>query len=333
MFSVRVSIIFAILVAAVLLPTFAVSGTVVISPADYRQTAPSQTAEEQVTITFTVVDQNKFVTTLKKEDIRLSEDGVPQEIRDFQLQTGRPVSIAIVIDTSASQELVLPGAKLAAQEFLNAVVSRKDQVALVTFTGLPTIEQSLTNDRDRIRAAIDRVRFVPPPGYAGSGVVLSTKLPSRDQMIPGSTALWDTLWKTCENVFTPAAKDTRRAIILISDGEDTISKLKMKTAVERAIHDDVSIFSIGIGDKKFGVNKAVLKQLSERTGGRAFFPKSGNDINSIFVDVNEELRSQYAITYKPNSKSSHNSFHKVRIELTNPELRKMNLMLAHRDGY
>ena len=332
MFCVRGNISVAILVATILLPTFAVSGTLVNSTTDYHQGDPSQ-AEGQVTITFTAVDKNKSVTTLKKDDIRLSADGVTQEIRNVRQQTDRPASIAILIDTSASQETLLAGAKLAAQAFLETVVSSRDQVAVVTFAEKETIQQPLTRDRNRLRAAIGRAKFDPPPGYTGGGVIIKGPSVRQDHLTPGSTAIWDTLWMTCENIFISAEPNTRHAIILFSDGEDSSSKLKMKTVVERAIRDDVAVFSIGIADQRFGSNKAVLKQLSDRTGGRAFFPKSGDDVNNIFLGVNEELRSQYSVTFTPNDKSSHNPFHKVRIELSNPELRKMELHLAYRDGY
>ena len=123
---------------------------------------------------FTAADkQKRFVSTLKREDVRVLEDGVPQEIFAFQPNSDLPLSLAILIDCSGSEERTLPEEKEAARAFLESVLRpEKDEAAIVSFTGEVTLEQGLTGNMNRLRRAIDEVRFVPPAGYIGGGVVV-----------------------------------------------------------------------------------------------------------------------------------------------------------------
>src|SRR5215813_4494118 len=123
-------------------------------------------------IFFTAADKYKrFIGDLKAEDIRILEDGQPQEIFTFQKNIDLPLSIAILIDTSASEERTLPDEREAARSFLeNVLRPAKDEAAIVSFTGETTLEQGFTGNVERLRRAIDRVEFVPPSGYIGGGV-------------------------------------------------------------------------------------------------------------------------------------------------------------------
>jgi Ca-activated chloride channel homolog len=291
---------------------------------------------------FTAVDRNKrFVTTLTKEDVRVLEDGVPQEIQAFQRETDRPLSLAILIDTSSSQERTLPEEKSAAQRFVDAVIRpSKDEVAVLSFTGETTLEQGLTGTVARVRQAIDRVEFVPPSGYIGGGMVVgggrgTPPISGDNQMRAGSTAIWDAVWVTTREVLQETSDKTRRAVILLSDGVDTSSRLKMQEAVDSALKTDATVYCIGIGDSfSFdGVDEGSLRKLSERTGGRAFFPRSEEDLRVAFAQIQDELRSQYLIAYSPTNKAKDGSFRKVQIEVTNPELARQNMRLTYRQGY
>jgi VWFA-related protein len=253
-------------------------------------------------VLFTAVDRNKrFVTTLRQEDIRVTENGVPQEIFAFQRETDRPLSLAIVIDTSGSQERTLPEEKSAARAFVDAIVRpMKDEVAVLSFTGEATLELGLTGNVNRIRRAIDRVEFVPPSGYLGGGVTVGGTSPTSpdNQSRASSTAIWEALWVTSDEVLAKESSDkTRRAIILLSDGIDTSStRVKMAEAVERAIKADAVIYAIGIGDNFYnGVDEGSLRKVSERTGGRAFFPRDEEDLRKAFAQIQQELRSQYLV--------------------------------------
>jgi VWFA-related protein len=136
-------------------------------------------------VIFTAVDKNKrFLTDLKQEDIRVYEDGAEQQIFTFKPQTDLPLTLAILIDTSISQERTLPEEKAAARAFIDAVMRpSKDEVAVLSFTGDSTLEQGLTGNAARVRSAIDRVEFVPPSGYIGRGVLVGTPPISGDNQM------------------------------------------------------------------------------------------------------------------------------------------------------
>jgi Ca-activated chloride channel family protein len=301
----------------------------VAARAQDASTQPPQTNEGRIVLT--AVDKNLHsVTTLRAEDLQIVDDGKLQKITSFQRITDQPVVLAILIDASGSQERTLPGQKLAATSFVDLVIrAGKDKVAVASFTATLKVEQEATNDVALLHQAIARVEFVPPPGYAGGGVVVG-RLPqaSSPVMLAGSTAIWDAVVKACDELLPRSGPQTRHAIILLTDGEDTTSKGKMSVAIDRAIQDDVAIYSIGIGDSKFeGVNKDALRKISERTGGRAFFPKHGADFQTIFAEIGEDLRAQYIITYGPTTSAG--SARKIKVEIVNPALRGAELQLSY----
>jgi len=289
-------------------------------------------------IFFTAADSNKrFINNLKKEDVRVLEDGQPQEIFTFQQNLDLPLSIAILIDTSRSEERTLPDEKAAARSFIEAVMHpERDEAAIVSFTGDVTLEQGFTGNLDRLRRAIDRVEFVPPSGYIGGGVVVGGTPPISDQnqMLAGSTAIWDAVWASSNELLAISADNARRAIILLTDGEDTISQVKMHEAIERAQKADALIYAIGIGDSyQGGVDAGSLKKITEQTGGRAYFPKSESELRSAFVQIQRDLREQYLVAYSPSNKARDGSYRRIQIEVVDPELRKQRLRLNYRSGY
>lgn len=289
-------------------------------------------------IFFTAADGNKrFVSNLKKEDIRILEDGQPQDIFTFQQNVDLPLSIAILIDTSQSEERTLPDEKAAARSFLEAVMRvNQDEAAIVSFTGEVTLEQGFTGSLDRLRRAIDRVEFIPPSGYIGGGVVVAGTPPISDtnQILAGSTALWDAVWATSNELLSDSADNTRRAIILLTDGVDTTSQVKMHDAIERAQKADALIYAIGIGDSyQGGVDTGSLKKIAEKTGGRAYFPSSESELRAAFAQIQRELREQYLVAYSPSNKARDGSYRRIQIEVVNPELRSQKLKLNYRPGY
>src|SRR5688572_20974250 len=162
---------------------------------------------ESVNVLFTAQDRNrKLILTLKQEDLRVFENGQPQEVSAFSRQIDLPLSLAILIDTSASQERTLPEEKAAAISFVESVIRpNKDEVSVISFTGESTLEQGMTNNMTRIRRAIDRVEFVPPSGYIGGGVVTNggsvpgtPPISGGNQAAAGSTAIWDAIWVTSD---------------------------------------------------------------------------------------------------------------------------------------
>jgi VWFA-related protein len=289
-------------------------------------------------IFFTAADKSKrFVNTVKREDIRILEDGQPQEIFTFQQNIDLPLSLAILIDTSGSEERTLPDEKAAARAFIEDVVRpNKDEAAVVSFTGEVTLEQGFTGNLERVRRAIERVEFVPPAGYIGGGVVVGSTPPisGTNQMLAGSTAIWDAVWATSNELLSESAENTRRAIILLTDGEDTISQVKMHEAITRAQKADAFIYAIGIGDMyRGGVDEGSLRKITEQTGGRAYFPRSERELREAFLQIQRDLREQYLVAYSPSNKARDGSYRRIEIEIVNSELRKQNLKLNYRPGY
>jgi Ca-activated chloride channel family protein len=235
--------------------------------------------------------------------------------------------------------MTLQEEKEAARGFVKSVVHHaKDEVAIISFSGEATIEQGLTNRISSVQKALERVEIVLPPGYIGRGIVINNPgRPSTGDDDPrlGTTAIWDAVWAVSEELFSDVQKDKRRAIILITDGVDTSSRLKADEAIKRAITGEVAIYAIGIGDDvNFeGIKKGSLRKTAERTGGRAYFPRNNAELQSSFSQIEQELRSQYLVAYAPSNKNHDGSYRKVEIELVNRELRKQKLQLNYRQGY
>ena len=299
----------------------------------FQPTVSAQSCAElqQRKISFTAVNnEGQLIENLGKDDLALTEDKVPIEILSLQSRAAEPVAVGVLIDISVSQESTLPRTKLIAQKFLESVLSNgSDRAALVSFSTEAKIEQDLTNDLGKLRAAIGRLKVIFPPGYVGGGVLVTTSPPKGPPLI-GSTAIWDAILATTENL-SQAAPNARRVIVLLTDGEDTGSKAKIRDAVTQAATSDVKIFSIGIGDEKnFALNEGKLRKLSEETGGLAFFPKKVGDLESIFNRIEKEIRSQYLLTYCTAEQKSDKSPRKVEIQLKNPVLRQSKPRLSYR---
>lgn len=342
----HILIIILVLAAVALLPAYTVSRaqTTKTSPAATPTPTPGEPIEdddpievqtELVNVLFTAADSNRrFLTDLKKEDIKIMEDGKQQEIFAFYRQVDLPLSLAILIDTSGSQERTLPEEKEAAKSFLDDVVRQnKDEVAILSFTGEATLEQGLTGNLTRLRNAVDRVKFVPPAGYLGGGVSTGTPpISGRSAQIASSTAIWDAIWVTSNDVLRDAPEGTRRAIILISDGVNTFGTKDLNDAVNAAIKYDALIYCVGIGDDYYGgVNSGSLRKISENTGGRAFFPRNESELRNAFTQIQLDLRSQYLIAYEPTNPKKDGTYRKIQIESNNPAIKKAKFV--HRQGY
>jgi VWFA-related protein len=217
----------------------------------------------------------------------------------------------------------------------------KDEVSVISFTGESTVEQGMTSNLARLRRSIDRVQFVPPSGYIGGGVVTNggsvpgtPPISGGNQAVAGSTAIWDSIWVTSEEVLGPAPEKTRRAIILLTDGMNTSGMKKLDEAVQAAIKAEAVVYAIGIGDNFYdGVDEGVLKKITERTGGRAYFPRDEGDLRKAFQQIQEEMRSQYLIAYEPTNPAKDGSYRTIEIQVANPQLQRDKVKLTHRQGY
>ena len=297
-----------------------------------------RTETDLTNLLFTATDNNnRYITTLQQSDIRVLEDGVPQTLFTFQRETDRPLSIAFLIDVSISEERTLPDEKGAARTFIeNVIRSEKDQAAVIPFEGYAHLEQPLTRDVLRIYRALEAVE-VAFPSYMGSAPALGGIMSGPGTIAPpreGSTAIWDSVALACRNVLARSVGQRRRAIVLLTDGQDTSSRLSRSEAIDQAIQAETVIYAIGIGDKKYeGIDKGALNNIAEKTGGRAFFPKKNTDLVAAFQEIEQELRSQYLLAYSSTNKTHDGKFRTMRIEIANPELVKEKMKLRYRPGY
>lgn len=296
-----------------------------------------RTESDLTNLLFTATDKNRrFITTLRQEDIRVIEDGVLQKLFTFQRETDRPLSVALLIDVSASEERTLSQEKGAARSFVETIIrSSKDQAAVIPFAGNAFLEQGLTRDVLSIYRALERVEPALP-SYTGSGRPISG-LPSGPGLAApreGSTAIWDAVFLTARRILAPSPGQRRRAIILLTDGQNTSGHLAINAAIEQAIESETIIYAIGIGDRSYeGVDEGVLRTIAERTGGRAFFPKKDVDLTAAFQAIEQELRSQYLLAYSSTNKTRDGKYRQLRIEISSPELIKQQLKLRYRPGY
>ena len=308
-----------------------------------RAQEPTPTPDEDVerietdlaNVLVNVVDkQRRFVTTLTREDVRVLEDGVPQEVFTFQRETELPLSLAILVDTSASQQGVLKDEQEAATAFVNSVLRPgRDAASVVSFTGITRIEQPLTRDREELAAAIRQVRVehkIDDPECGDDDTI------PPERKLRCLTGVWDGIFLTTQEVLANTPPSTRRAIVVLTDGDDTSSKKRIYQAVEYAVQHNTVVYAIGIRDRDFEygeLKKDELRKVSEETGGRAFFPRNRQQLDAAFAQIDQELRTQYLLAYSPSNKKRDGSFRRVTVEVTNPKLRKEKLRLLYRQGY
>jgi Ca-activated chloride channel family protein len=286
---------------------------------------------------FTAIDKDRhFITTLRAEDIRIFENGVAQPVSIFERETNRPLALALLIDTSESQVGVLADEKQAARAFVDQVIRpAMDQAAIISFTGEPKVEQALTKDVDKLHLGIERVRrgLSEDSQYR---IANDLDLLPKEQDSTGYTGIWDSAWETISNHLVHAPERSRRAIILLSDGDDTSSTIKRSDVIDLAVKHDVVIYSIGVRDERFPEGKldtGSLRKLSDQTGGRAFFPINRTQLQNAFSQIDQELLSQYLIAYTPTNAARDGSYRRIRIDILNPELRKNKVRLIYREGY
>jgi len=277
-----------------------------------------------VTVPFNVTDKkNRYINDLGKDDIEVLEDNKAQQVFSFERQTDLPITIAMLIDISGSQEWTLPEEKAAGQRFFRRVLRpRKDLAAVVTFEHDSVLVQDLTSDVERLQRALDDVRL--PAQSATMGRRGGT--PPINNSGVGSTAMFDSIYSVSSELLRREAG--RRVIILVTDGEDTSSSVKMREAIERTWRSEIIVYSIGIGGP-MGVDTGTLKKIAAETGGRAFFPKNENDLDVAYQQIDEDLRSQYILAYTPANPAKDGSFRTIQVKVKNHG----DLTVRHRKGY
>lgn len=288
---------------------------------------------------FTAVDRDHhFITSLRREDVRVFENDAAQPVSLFERETDRPLSLVLLVDTSESQRGVLADEKSAARTFIDSVIRPNlDRAAVVSFTGVPKVEQELTNDLVKLHKGIERVKVeVAVEDVEDEVPATEQEKRARDEDPRSYTSIWDASWMAIESLLSKTPEGSRRAIILLTDGDDTRSKIKKQDVIDFALRSEVTIYSIGIRDRDFPEGKldsGALRKVSDRTGGRAFFPLQPSELQASFSQIDRELRSQYLIAYSPTNRNRDGSYRRIRIEVVNPELRDDKPQLLYRQGY
>jgi Ca-activated chloride channel homolog len=276
-----------------------------------------RTSVNLVDVLFTVLDRrNKLVSNLEKEDFKIFDDNLPQEIRYFSKQSDLPLRIGMLMDTSNSIRDRLRFEQDAANNFLFSVLRRdKDEAFVMTFDDEPEVVQTFTGDTGLLRDHILKTR-------AGGG-----------------TAVYDAIIDACNRELSHPPRPpgdqpdvVRRVMILISDGDDNLSTHTRAEAIEMAQRTSVVIYTISTstqwvtlddpskertGNRKYHLTEGdqILQDLAEETGGRSFYPYHVDDLDQSFQDISEELRNQYSIAYNPTSHSLDGRYHKIKIDV------------------
>ena len=198
---------------------------------------------------------------------------------------------------------------------------------MIKFEGEATVMQELTSNPKRIRKALEDIAFIAAPPVSVYG---GATPPINGGSRQGGTSLYDSIIATSADML--AREPGRKTIIILSDGVDTTSRMKLDEAINESLRSEVVIYSIGIGDPGMGgVNEGVLKKLSESTGGRAVFPKDARDLDKAFTQLEQDLRQQYLLAYEPKNETTDGGFRKLEIRVVNRNAK--DLKVRHRRGY
>jgi VWFA-related protein len=264
----------------------------------------------RVNILFTVTDRKgRFITNLTKDDFEVYEDKRPQKILEFTAESDLPLRIALLLDTSNSVRPRFRFIQEAAIEFLNSVMRpRYDKALVISFDTNVELVADLTDDRDRLASAIRELR----PG--------------------GGTSMYDAIYFACRDKLAqeqPRHK-FRRALVVLSDGEDNQSRVTREQALEMAQKADVVIYTISTNISRLDTDgDKVLRYLASETGGLALFPFKIEDLAQSFENIANELRHQYNIFYRPEPLRTDGRYQTVDVRVKG----RRDLIVRARKGY
>ena len=263
-----------------------------------------------VPVIFTVTDKHgKFVKDLKQEQFKILDNNrPPKEVVNFESQTNLPLRVGLLIDASNSIRDRFLFEQQASEQFLQAIIRpQTDKAFVLAFDEVSEITQDFTSDLERLSSGIRVIR----PG--------------------GGTAMWDAVYYACRDKMMKEKNDTpvRRAIILVSDGDDNQSRVLRQEAIEMAQRAEVIVYTISTNLSNIhDTGDHNLQALADATGGRAFYPYKLQDLSDDFNEIQGELRSQYSISYKPDNFLPNGQFRSIQII---PENKK--LKVRARKGY
>jgi VWFA-related protein len=254
---------------------------------------PLRVNVDLVNVPFTVTDRaGRFVSGLKQSDFTIEEDTHPQVIQRFNQENELPLTIGILVDKSGSVAPVFAEEKAAADSFLDSTLKPGDLAMVISFDRVVTLEQDFTEDKKSLRDAINRLTI-------GSG-----------------TSIFDAVYLAAKEQLSKQAG--RKAIVLISDGKDTGSKVSLGEALMAAHQSDASVFSVsnrigGFFDVQGNGDPATLKRFSLETGGTLFFVGGRSDLREVFSEISDELRSQYSLAYTSADSAHDGKYRHIRI--------------------
>ena len=229
--------------------------------------------------------EHEFVTGLTKDDLVLEEDGVHQKIIDFYIEK-RPVTLAVILDSSGSMQAAMEKVHTAASRFVDTL-GGDDRALVIDFDEKVYLLQDLTNNKESLRQAITSTNAL------------------------GGTALYDALYASFRKL---RGIEGRKAIILLTDGDDTASKFSFKRVVDEAKISDIIIYPIGLGTTFLDVDlRRILKTFAEETGGRSYFPSKVEELEGVYGEIADELKSQYYITYEPSNSVWDGRWRKIKL--------------------
>jgi Ca-activated chloride channel homolog len=263
-----------------------------------------------VPVIFTVTDKHgKFVKDLKQDAFKILDNNrPPKEIINFESQTNLPLRVGLLIDASNSIRDRFLFEQQASEQFLRSIIRpNSDKAFVLAFDEISEVTQEFTSDLEKLTAGIRVIR----PG--------------------GGTAMWDAVYYACRDRMMKEKNETpvRRAIILVSDGDDNQSRVLRQEAIEMAQRAEVIIYTISTNLSNIhDSGDHNLQALADATGGRAFYPYKLQDLSEDFNEIQGELRSQYSVSYKPDEFVANGQFRSIQII---PENKK--LKVRARKGY
>ncbi|HZQ90713.1 MAG TPA: VWA domain-containing protein [Terriglobales bacterium] len=283
-----------------------------------------------VNLFFNVKDKRgALVPGLTRDDFKILEDGQPQTIKYFSAESNQPLTLGILVDTSASQQRVLPMEQEVSAEFLREVIREKDLAFLVSFDVNIDLMRDFTSSPRELAQALSRLKINTGggggglPGMGGGPVPVSR---------PRGTLLYDAIFAASREQL--AREVGRKAMIIFTDGEDQGSQETINSAVEAAQKADAVCYVILIADRGFygGVGYGgdrAMRLLTEQTGGRMIdVGSSRNKLQEAFSQISAELRTQYSIGYTPTNNKRDGTFRKVEVRTVRKDYRVQN-----RSGY
>ena len=269
-----------------------------------------------VNIFATVRDKNKkIVSDLKQEDFSLTEDNQSQKIAFFSKESTLPITLAMLLDTSGSEQFMIGSIQEAGSRFLDRVLRKGDEALVMSFDTDADLLSDFTDDRALLDRAVHRARVNVP----GGGMIAGNPGPIGNQNTPG-TVLYDAIYLACSEKLNTEAG--RKAIIIVTDAQDEGSRVRIEEAVESAQRTDTVIHILLVADRHFGGgNMGAARKLSDETGGRVIVVSSEKKLAEAFDEISEELRSQYTLGYYPTNNERDGKFRKIKVETANHDLR------------